>query len=377
MGELEDRERVRKTAAPPGGSSGARQAANAVQTPPPDSAASFDSESPTLLDPAAAFDAATVLELPAPHEAPTVLEAHIARPVSRPVSAPQSARSNWNAPLLLPTGSILANRYEILELLGEGGMGAVYKARDTELDRVIALKVIRPELASNPDILQRFKQELVLARQVTDRNIIRIFDLGEADGIRFITMEYVEGTSLYQVLQEKGKLPVKDAAEIIEQALTGLKAAHREGVIHRDLKPGNIMRDPQGRILVMDFGLARSLESDGMTKTGAVLGTMEYMSPEQAMGGAIDQRSDLFTVGLIFFELLTGKMPFQFRVSTVQFQAQCSKSSRSALSEIRTRDTRPPKNSSTISRSGKVQESRHLCIFRQCELGDRISPGIG
>src|SRR6266700_5749969 len=311
MGELEDRERVRKTAAPPGGSSGARQAANAVQTPPPDSAASFDSESPTLLDPAAAFDAATVLELPAPHEAPTVLEAHIARPVSRPVSAPQSARSNWNAPLLLPTGTVLANRYEILELLGEGGMGAVYKARDTELDRVIALKVIRPELASNPDILQRFKQELVLARQVTDRNIIRIFDLGEADGIRFITMEYVEGTSLYQVLQEKGKLPVKDAAEIIEQALTGLKAAHREGVIHRDLKPGNIMRDPQGRILVMDFGLARSLESDGMTKTGAVLGTMEYMSPEQAMGSELDPRSDLFTVGLIFFELLTGKMPFK------------------------------------------------------------------
>src|SRR6266700_5758687 len=311
MGELEDRERVRKTAAPPGGSSGARQAANAVQTPPPDSAASFDSESPTLLDPAAAFDAATVLELPAPHEAPTVLEAHIARPVSRPVSAPQSARSNWNAPLLLPTGTVLANRYEILELLGEGGMGAVYKARDNELDRVIALKVIRPELASNPEILQRFKQELVLARQVTDRNIIRIFDLGEADGIRFITMEYVEGTSLYQVLQEQGKLPVKDAAEIIEKALTGLKAAHREGVIHRDLKPGNIMRDPHGRILVMDFGLARSLESDGVTKTGAVLGTMEYMSPEQAMGSELDPRSDLFTVGLIFFELLTGKMPFK------------------------------------------------------------------
>src|SRR5439155_26514408 len=156
-----------------------------------------------------------------------------------------------------------------------------------------------------------FKQELVLARQVTDRNIIRIFDLGEADGIRFITMEYVEGTSLYQVLQEQGQLPVKDACEIIEQVLSGLKAAHREGVIHRDLKPGNIMRDSQGRILVMDFGLARSLESDGMTKTGAVLGTMEYMSPEQAMGGELDQRSDLFTVGLIFFETLIGKMPFK------------------------------------------------------------------
>jgi tetratricopeptide (TPR) repeat protein len=213
--------------------------------------------------------------------------------------------------LLLEIGSVLANRYELLEMLGEGGMGAVYKARDSELDRVIALKVIRPELASNAEILQRFKQELVLARQVTDRNIIRIFDLGESDGIRFITMEYVEGTSLYQTLREQGKLPVKEAVEITEQVLSGLKAAHREGVIHRDLKPGNIMRDKQGRLLVMDFGLARSLESDGMTKTGAVLGTMEYMSPEQAMGGAIDPRSDLFTVGLIFFELLTGKTPFK------------------------------------------------------------------
>src|SRR6266568_4657831 len=311
MGELDDRERVRKNVELAAGPSGGKQAGNALQTPPPGSTGSVDSEAPTVLDTSGAFDAATVIEIPAPHEAPTALESPIGRTVSRPVSAPQSARSNWNAPLLLPTGTVLANRYDILQLLGEGGMGAVYKARDNELDRMIALKVIRPELASNPDILQRFKQELVLARQVTDRNIIRIFDLGEADGIRFITMEYVEGTSLYQILREHGKLPVKEAAEIIEQVLTGLKAAHREGVIHRDLKPGNIMRDPHGRILVMDFGLARSLESDGMTKTGAVLGTMEYMSPEQAMGGAIDQRSDLFTVGLIFFELLTGKMPFK------------------------------------------------------------------
>ena len=128
---------------------------------------------------------------------------------------------------VLPTGSVLANRYEILDLLGEGGMGAVYKARDNELDRLIALKVIRPELSSNPEILQRFKQELVLARQVTDRNIIRIFDLGEANGMRFITMEYVEGTSLYQILREHGKLGVVESAEIITQVLTGLRAAHR------------------------------------------------------------------------------------------------------------------------------------------------------
>src|SRR5262249_20967548 len=291
-------------------SDAAQKAANAVQTPPPQSGSSqpFDSEAPTILHPQSGFDAPTLIEVDS-SEAPTLVDSPGARAPSRPAS--KVPVSNWTSALLLPIGSVLANRYEIPQMLGEGGMGAVYKARDNELDRIIALKVIRPELASNPEILQRFKQELVLARQVTDRNIIRIFDLGEADGMRFITMEYVEGTSLYQILRERGKLNVQETAEIIVQVLTGLKAAHLEGVIHRDLKPGNIMRDQQGRILVMDFGLARSLESDGMTKTGAVLGTMEYMSPEQVMGGNIDQRSDLFTVGLIFFELLTGKMPFK------------------------------------------------------------------
>src|SRR5438876_1603588 len=322
MGQSRNPERVPVSTTPARSGSpaiAAKEAGNAVETPPPEmapaaSGPAFDADAPTILDVSGGLESATVIEIPAPSDAPTVIEMPARGTSGRPLSSqqpPQTPKSGWSGALRLPLGTVLGNRYEILQLLGEGGMGAVYKARDSELDRVIAIKVIRPELASNPEILQRFKQELVLARQVTDRNIIRIFDLGEADGIRFITMEYVEGTSLYQVLQEQGQLPVKDAAEIIEQVLTGLKAAHREGVIHRDLKPGNIMRDPQGRILVMDFGLARSLESDGMTKTGAVLGTMEYMSPEQAMGGAIDQRSDLFTVGLIFFELLTGKMPFK------------------------------------------------------------------
>ncbi len=195
-------------------------------------------------------------------------------------------------------------------MLGEGGMGAVYKAKDIELGRVIALKVIRPELASNPEILQRFKQELILARQITDRNVIRIFDLGEAEGTKFITMEYVEGESLYQILRREGKIPVPEAVNIMRQMLSGLNAAHQEGVIHRDLKPGNIMRDAQGRVVVMDFGLARSLEGDGMTRTGTMMGTMEYMSPEQAQAKELDARSDIFTVGLICYEMLTGKMPF-------------------------------------------------------------------
>jgi eukaryotic-like serine/threonine-protein kinase len=212
--------------------------------------------------------------------------------------------------LLLQPGTVIGSRYRIIQILGEGGMGAVYKAKDLELDRIIALKVIRPELASNPEILQRFKQELILARQVTNRNVIRIFDLGEAGGIKYITMEYLEGESLYQILRRQGKVPVSETVDIMRQMLSGLEAAHREGVIHRDLKPGNIMRDANGRVVVMDFGLARSLEGDGMTRTGTMMGTMEYMSPEQAQAKEVDARSDIFTAGLICYELLTGKMPF-------------------------------------------------------------------
>jgi serine/threonine protein kinase/tetratricopeptide (TPR) repeat protein len=260
----------------------------------------------------------TASEAAAMHDAPTMLEG--ALPPLAPVTGqkpppavspppPASPASAFSLPPLA-SGTIIGNRYEILQILGEGGMGAVYKSRDIELNRVIALKVIRPELASNPEILQRFKQELILARQVTDRNVIRIFDLGEASGMKFITMEYVEGQSLYQILHKQGKLPVPEALEIMRQMLSGLAAAHREGVIHRDLKPGNIMRDAQGRVVVMDFGLARSLVGDGMTRTGTMMGTMEYMSPEQAQAKELDARSDIFTVGLIAYELLTGKMPY-------------------------------------------------------------------
>lgn len=212
---------------------------------------------------------------------------------------------------LFPAGTVLSGRYQILRVLGEGGMGAVYQARDQALDRTIALKVIRPELAGNPAILQRFKQELILARHVTHKNVVRIFDLGESDGIKFITMEFVDGEDLRTLLRRQGKFSPKEAVHIVEQVCRALDAAHAEGVIHRDLKPQNIMRDKQGRIVVMDFGLARSLQGEGMTQTGALVGTMEYMSPEQATGGELDQRSDLFALGLIFYELLTGKVPYK------------------------------------------------------------------
>src|SRR6266700_6903652 len=207
-------------------------------------------------------------------------------------------------------GTVLGDRYEILALLGQGGMGAVYKARDTELDRLVALKIIRPELTTNPEILKRFKQDLILARQVTHRNVIRIFDLGQADGFKFITMEYLEGQDLRGVLREKGKLPPEEAAKIILQICRALEAAHGEGVIHRDLKPQNIMLDSNGRAYVMDFGIARSAYLPGMTQTGALVGTPEYMSPEQAKGEKLGEQSDLFSLGVIFYELLTGKSPY-------------------------------------------------------------------
>jgi len=211
----------------------------------------------------------------------------------------------------LKAGHVLGGRYEILELLGQGGMGAVYKARDREVDRLVALKVIRPELAGDPDVLPRFKQELILARQVTHKNVIRIFDLGEAEGAKFISMEYIDGRDLKNIRAERGKLQPEEAAEIIEQVCRALDAAHAEGVIHRDLKPQNIMVDKHGRVVVMDFGIARSREMPGLTQTGVLVGTPEYMSPEQARGEEIDSRSDLFSLGIIFYGLLTGKSPYE------------------------------------------------------------------
>ena len=227
-----------------------------------------------------------------------------------PTLAPPTAHRELPSGVLLKPGNVLANRYEILEILGEGGMGAVYKAQDLQLEREVALKVIRPELASDPEILQRFKYELILARQVSDRNVIRIFDLGEAGAIRFITMEYVDGESLHKILLRQGKLEVTEAVDIVEQVARGLAAVHREGVLHRDLKPGNIMRDKQGRVVVMDFGLARSFAGDGMTQTGIMLGTIEYMSPEQAQCKELTAASDIFSLGLILYQLVSGVMPF-------------------------------------------------------------------
>ena len=245
------------------------------------------------------------------------------------IRAGQSASSLFPFQGLQP-GVVFGERYEIIGVLGQGGMGAVYKARDRELDRLIALKVIRPELATDPAILQRFKQELILSRNITHKNVVRIFDLGEAEGIRFISMEYVEGEDLRTILRREGKFGPKDAIAVIEQVCRALDCAHSEGVIHRDLKPQNIMRDNHGRVVVMDFGLARSLGESGMTQTGAIVGTMEYMSPEQALGSPLDQRSDIFSVGLIFFELLTGCSPYAADTAIASLMKRTREEARSA-----------------------------------------------
>jgi serine/threonine protein kinase/tetratricopeptide (TPR) repeat protein len=211
----------------------------------------------------------------------------------------------------LEPGTVLAGRYEIRTVLGTGGMGSVYRAHDRELDRLVALKVIRPELARNPAIVDRFKQELRLSHKVTHRNVVRMYDLAEDAGMRFVTMELVSGRDLRTVLEERGKLPTDEAATVLEQICFALDAAHSQGILHRDLKPQNVMVEENGRVVVMDFGLARTIEGDGMTQSGAMVGTMEYMSPEQALGKELDQRSDIFALGLIGYEMLTGAMPFK------------------------------------------------------------------
>lgn len=235
---------------------------------------------------------------------------------------------NWSAPVTFPSpgeaaaagelqiGSLLANRYEILAILGVGGMGTVYKARDQEVDRLVAIKVIRAELAGNSEILTRFKQELVLARKVTHKNVIRIFDLGRVSGLRYITMEYIDGQDLRSYVKKKGKLTPQECVEVMQPVCLALEAAHNEKVVHRDLKPQNIMIDAEGKIYVMDFGIARSVGAEGLTMTGGYVGTPGYMSPEQVKGDEVDGRSDIFTMGIILYELLTNKMPYS--AETVQ-----------------------------------------------------------
>jgi tetratricopeptide (TPR) repeat protein len=231
---------------------------------------------------------------------------------TRTASHPSSPRARFSSATgELPPYVSFGNRYEILELLGEGGMGRVYKAWDRELEKVIALKTIRGERSKDEALLKRFKQELLLARKVTHRNVIRIHDLGESEGVRFFTMEYIPGESLRRRIERQKRIPAHEAVPLLKQMLSALEEAHHQGVIHRDLKPENIMIDPEGVLHIMDFGIARSAQdTGGLTGTGMMIGTPDYMSPEQVRGEKVDARSDVFSFGVILYQMLTGELPF-------------------------------------------------------------------
>jgi tetratricopeptide (TPR) repeat protein len=213
----------------------------------------------------------------------------------------------------LEAGAPFGVRYRILRELGAGGMGVVYQAWDDELGVAVALKVIRPEVTADPyiarDVERRFKRELLLARQVTHKNVVRIHDLGEVDGIKYITMPFIEGRDLASVLKEEGALPVPRAVRLARQIAAGLQAANEAGVVHRDLKPENVMVDADDTPRIMDFGISRSVESGGSTMTaqGAVVGTLEYMAPEQGRGQQVDHRADIYAFGLIVYDMLAGR----------------------------------------------------------------------
>jgi serine/threonine protein kinase/Tfp pilus assembly protein PilF len=211
----------------------------------------------------------------------------------------------------LTTGSTFAGRFQIIEEMGKGGMGRVYKVYDTEIKEKVALKLLKPEIASDAKTIERFRNEIRLARKIAHRNVCRMYDLGEYRGTRFITMEYVDGEDLKSTIRRIGRLPVGKAVAIARQICEGLEEAHRLGVVHRDLKPGNIMLDREGNARIMDFGIARSMKTKGITGAGIMIGTPEYMSPEQVEGKETDARSDIYSLGVVLYEMVTGQMLFE------------------------------------------------------------------
>jgi len=210
----------------------------------------------------------------------------------------------------LTTGSTFAGRYQVIEELGRGGMGMVYKVFDTDIKEKIALKVLRPEIALNAETVERFSNELKLARKISHRNVCRMFDLGKTEGTTFITMEFVPGENLKSFMKRIGRLPEEKAIAVAKQVSEGLREAHRLGVIHRDLKPQNIMIDEDGNARIMDFGIARSVKSKGQTEAGMIIGTPDYMSPEQAEGREADARSDIYSLGAVLYEMVAGRTLF-------------------------------------------------------------------
>jgi eukaryotic-like serine/threonine-protein kinase len=279
----------------------------------------------TALTPAP--DALTPLPTGSPDESLTIAPASSASPAepdthARPaiITGPPQADGaaatppQGSATRLFQTGTPFGRRYHLIRQLGVGGMGAVYQAWDEELSVVVAIKVIRPEAMADPaaarDLERRFKRELLLARNVTHKNVVRIHDLGEIDGVKYITMPYVNGSDLASVLKREGRLPVPRALSIARQVASGLVAAHDAGVVHRDLKPANILLDEEDHALITDFGIARSVTGPGGgTVVGTVVGTLDYMAPEQARAEAADHRADIYAFGWMLSDMLVGRRP--------------------------------------------------------------------
>lgn len=233
------------------------------------------------------------------------------RPIFSFDKLPPGKTLTLETPVLeLERGAVFAERYEIIEELGRGGMGRVYRVLDKKINEEVALKLIKPEIADSRTI-ERFGNELKMARKISHKNVCRMYHLSEESGTHYITMEYVPGETLKGMIRMTKQLSVGTAVNIAKQVCEGLGEAHRLGVVHRDLKPQNIMIDKQGNTRIMDFGIARSLESEGTTRPGVMIGTPEYMSPEQTEFKDVDQRSDIYSLGIILFEMLTGRTPFE------------------------------------------------------------------
>ncbi|MBL7083125.1 MAG: protein kinase [Candidatus Aminicenantes bacterium] len=229
-----------------------------------------------------------------------------------PGEGPSPHTNTLHIPLMeLTIGSTFAGRYQVVEELGRGGMGRVYKVFDKEIKETIALKLLNPIIASDEKMIERFRNELKLSRKISHKNICRMYHFGEEGGTYYITMEYVPGEDLKSLIRRIGQFTVGKAVSIAKQSYEGLAEAHKLGVIHRDLKPHNIMIDKEGNVRIMDFGIARFQESQGITDTGTMMGTPEYMSPEQVEGEEVDQRSDIYSSGVILYEMLTGGVPFE------------------------------------------------------------------
>jgi len=212
----------------------------------------------------------------------------------------------------LSTGQDFGGRYEILGAVGQGGMGSVYRARDKELDEEVAIKTLKPQFVTDATLVERFKQEIRLARRLSHRNIVRTHDFGQWRGVYYLTMEYVEGITVRDLLDTRGKLGISAALAVAGQLADALSVAHAQGIVHRDIKPQNLLLDDEGSLKVMDFGVARLAErTSTLTEAGLVVGTPSYMPPEQLLGEKVDARSDLFAVGVVLYECLTGSLPFE------------------------------------------------------------------